>query len=508
MVDQNLIERSPLNLAIVGGGKTCFAFLEMFGRQRIPHLNINIIGVCDPDHSSEALELARSLGIYTTKYYPDLFGLEGLNGILELSDDRDILLDIVKKRPKNIGILDYQMAKFVANFFDLTQRLETAEDQVVYEKMAVDFLIHQANERIVVMKPDFTIVEANEAYLKATNKSSRDVIGGRCYEITHGLTTPCFSAQPWLGCPVVETLRTGESAHVIHEHPSSDGNFSYCNMVAYPIKNKDGEIIRIIEVWRDITEELSTKWEKRAKALLDDFKKLIQEDRMISLGKLAASCVHEINNPIHGLLTFSHLMLDTVKKGTLSPEDLDEFNRFLTIMCDELDRCGNIISGLLSFSREPTLEYKDIDIHDVLKSGITLTDHKMELQEIKLETELSPHPLLLKGDVNQLQQCFLNLIFNAIEAMPDGGTLNLSTSLSGDKQKMFIFVKDTGCGIREADQEHIFDPFYTTKGEGEGTGLGLSIVYGIVKTHQGEIKVESTIDKGTTVRLSFPVHIP
>ena len=85
--------------------------------------------------------------------------------------------------------------------------------------------------------------------------------------------------------------------------------------------------------------------------------------------------------------------------------------------------------------------------------------------------------------------------------------MNLSTGLSDDKQKVFIFVKDTGCGIQEVDQEHIFDPFYTTKGEGEGTGLGLSIVYGIVKTHQGEIKVESTIDKGTTVRLSFPVHI-
>ena len=507
MVDQNLIERSPLNLAIVGGRKTCIAFLERFGRQRIPHLNINIIGVCDPSQSSEALELAKSLGIYTTNHYPDLFSLEGLNGILELSNDQDILLDIIKKRPKNIGILDYHIAKFVSNLFDLTQRLETAEDQVAYEKMAVDFLIHQANERIVVMKPDFTIVEANEAYLKATNKSSRDVIGGHCYEITHGLTTPCSSAQPWLGCPVIETLRTGESAHVIHEHPASDGNFSYCNMVAYPIKNKDGEIIRIIEVWRDITEELSTQWEKRAKALIDDFKKLVQEDRMISLGKLVASCVHEINNPIHGLLTFSHIMLDTVKKGTLSPEDLDEFDRFLTIMCGELARCGNIISGLLSFSREPTLEYKDIDIHDVLKSVITLTGHKMELQEIKLETELFPHPLLLKGDVNQLQQCFLNLIFNAIEAMPDGGTLNLSTGLSDDKQKVFIFVKDTGCGIQEVDQEHIFDPFYTTKGEGEGTGLGLSIVYGIVKTHQGEIKVESTIDKGTTVRLSFPVHI-
>jgi signal transduction histidine kinase len=176
-------------------------------------------------------------------------------------------------------------------------------------------------------------------------------------------------------------------------------------------------------------------------------------------------------------------------------------------MCSELERCGNIISGLLSFSRTPSVEYKDIDIHDVLKSVITLTSHKMELQEIKLETDLFPYPLLMRGDVNQLQQCFLNLFFNSIEAMPEGGTLSLSTNLSSDKQTMIVFVKDTGCGIREEDREHIFDPFFTTKGEGEGTGLGLSIVYGIVKTHNGEIKVEGNDPQGTTVRLSFPINI-
>lgn len=506
MVNQNLIERSPLNLAIVGGKKICLAFLEMFGPRNVSHLNISIIGVCDPHPQSEALELARSLGIYTTNSYRDLFKLKGLNGILELSNDQSILRDIIEKRPKDIGVLDYNMGKFIARFFDLTRRLETAEKQVVLEKMATDFMIHQANERIVVMKPDFTIVEANEAYLKATNKSSQDVLGAHCYEITHGLTTPCSSAQPWLGCPVVETLRTGESAQVIHEHPSSDGNFKYCDMVAYPIKNRDGEVIRIIEIWRDITKELSTQWEKRVNALIDDFKKLIQEDRMISLGKLAASCVHEINNPIQGLLTFSHLMLDTVKKGSLTSDDLDEFNRFLTIMCGELDRCGNIISGLLSFSREPMLEYRAIDIHDVLRSVIALTSHKMKLQEIHLVTDLFPRPLLLRGDVNQLQQCFLNLIFNAVEAMPEGGNLSLSSRLSTNKENMIILVGDTGCGIREEDREHIFDPFFTTKGEGEGTGLGLSIVYGIVKTHNGDIKVESDEGRGTTIRVTFPVQ--
>ena len=174
--------------------------------------------------------------------------------------------------------------------------------------------------------------------------------------------------------------------------------------------------------------------------------------------------------------------------------------------CDELERCGNIISGLLSFSREPALGFKDVDLNEVLDAVIALTRHKMELQNIKLNTNMYPRPLVLQGDVNQLQQCFLNLIFNAIEAMSKGGELHLMSAIQDNDNKIKIEIRDTGCGIREENLEHIFDPFFTTKGEGEGTGLGLSIVYGAVKAHRGDIKMESEPGKGTTFILDFPIQ--
>jgi signal transduction histidine kinase len=304
---------------------------------------------------------------------------------------------------------------------------------------------------------------------------------------------------------MVETLRTGKSAHVVHDHSISGSQSKYCNIVTYPLKDHNGEISRVIEVWRDITEELSPSWEERVKELKSDLQKLVQEDRMISLGKLAASCAHEINNPIQGLLTFSHFMQEILDEGDPSHEDLEQFKKHLSLMSKELERCGNIVSGLLSFSRESTIEYKDTDLNELLNAVITLTRHTMELRGIDLITKLSPGMLMIRGNGSQLQQCFLNLIFNAVEAMPDGGQLTILSKLDKAEKNAIIEIRDTGYGIPEENLNQIYDPFFTTKGEGEGTGLGLSIVYSVTKNHEGKIKIDSEVGKGTSFILNFPL---
>ena len=226
---------------------------------------------------------------------------------------------------------------------------------------------------------------------------------------------------------------------------------------------------------------------------------------MISLGKLVASSVHEINNPIQGLLTFSDLMQDILRDDNPSPKDLEKFKKFLSLMSNELERCGNIISGLLSFSRQSEIEYKDVDINEILEQVLVLTRHKMEIQGIQLSMKSFSTPLIVNGHVNQLQQCFLNLIFNAIEVMPLGGQLTVVSDLDKARENALVEIRDTGCGIPEENLGHIFEPFFTTKEEGEGTGMGLSIVYGIVKNHGGDIKVESQVGKGSSFVLSFPI---
>lgn len=333
----------------------------------------------------------------------------------------------------------------------------------------------------MVLNPDFTIAEANDSFLSLVQRTRDATIGAMCYEVSHGLSAPCPEAHPGLKCPMVETLSTGQSAHVIHEMPEA----AYCNIVTYPLMDHNHRIIRVIEIWRDISEEIASRWNDRYDKLKVVLKNMIQEDWLISLGKLVASCVHEINNPIQGLMTFAAVMQSMLAEESLSAQGVREFRHFLDLMAAELERCGKIVSGLLSFSRETPTQYKEIDLNDIVRSVLTLTRHKMELQQIGPHLELSDAPLIIEGDTNQLQQCLLNLVFNAMEAI-------------------VIEIEDTGCGICDADLDQIFNPFFTTKAEGQGTGLGLSIVHGVVKVHHGEVQVESHVGQGSRFTLRFP----
>lgn len=506
--NRKISDRTPYHLAVVGGGRTFKSLFELFRLESFSFLNIDLVGVCDIDPDAEGLRLAEGIGIYTTHDYRDLFKIKNLDYIIELTHDREVLLDLIRTAPKRVGVLDHRLGRLFLNISSIVDRLRTAEYHLFVEKMFSDFLIQESSGAIVVLNTDFTIEDANEAYLKQVDRSREAVIGAYCYEISHGLNAPCAIADPALRCPMIETLKTGRSAHVIHEINRSRRLKRYGNIVTYPLKNRAGEVSRVIEIWRDITKEIDSRWETRVAELKADLNKIVQEDRVASLGKLAASCAHEINNPIQGLLTFTRLMQNILDEGNSSPEASEDFKRYLSLMSRELERCGKIVSGLLSFSRSSPVGYTDIDLNEFFKEIVTLTCHKMELQNIQLVLHLSSRPLEIQGDLNQLQQCFLNLIFNAIEAMPEGGRLTLQTRLNARRKKVRIDIKDTGPGIDGAHLPHIFDPFFTTKEKGEGTGLGLSIVYGIVKNHKGDIKVDSRIGEGCAFVLTFPMSSP
>ena len=495
-----------LNLALVGGDETGRFFLDFFRRIPLPHVEVHILGVCDTDPQAPGFQLARDLGIFATHDYREILELSGLDGVLELTNSRELFLEMMRLRPEGVWILEHGVSGLLQTLLLLIRDLGRKDREMALEKTVSKFLMQQAHERIVVLEPDFKIADASEGYLKAVNKSKKEVIGRHCHEITHGLSSPCSQCLPEMGCPLVETLRTGQSAHVIHEHVMDGERRTYCDLETYPVRtNENGEIVRVIEIWRDITEQLSSRWEVRLKELKTDLEKLVQEDRLISLGKLAASCAHEINNPIQGLLTFCNLMQSMLSRGKPTAGELGEFRHYLGLMSRELERCGGIVSGLLSFARESTMEAREVELKEVIQSVLALTRHKMELQDITPVVDCAEQPLTIRGDVNQLQQCLLNLVFNAIEAMPGGGDLKVTLKPDEVGRNALMIIEDSGCGIPEKHMDKIFDPFFTTKEEGEGTGLGLSIVYGILKNHDGRIEVHSRVGRGTSFSLRFPL---
>ena len=346
-------KKTPLRIAIVGGGRACRFLLESSNLESLPYFEIKIAGVCDINPAAEGLLAAQRMGIYTTNDFRDFFELENLDGIIELTNNRDVLSELIQLSPKRIGILEYNIGRLLRKLFTADQNLRSAKQQILQEQAMRAFLLQENDQRIMVLDADFTVQDVNDAYLAIIGKSRSEVIGKPCYSVIHGFTDPCDTLKSAFACPMLETIRTGKPASVIQPDPQGGSQPAYNNIVTYPIKDGAGKTVRVIEIWQDITKEISTRLEERENELRSDLNKLIQEDRLISLGKLVASCVHEINNPIQGLLTFSHLIQENLAKPALAPDELDQLRQFVELMSVELERCGNIISGLLSFSGNP-----------------------------------------------------------------------------------------------------------------------------------------------------------
>jgi len=232
---------------------------------------------------------------------------------------------------------------------------------------------------------------------------------------------------------------------------------------------------------------------------------ILHQDKMMSLGRLAASVAHEINNPLSGVLNYVRLMQRILGRGRLTDENTEKFKNQLELVESEISRCSQIVSSLLTFSRksEPVLD--KISVDDLINRSVLLCRHKLELTKIELTISINSHLPPVEGDFNQLQQCLINLIFNAIDAMPGGGKLEIAAESGQPEGFVTISVKDTGSGISEKDLPHIFEPFYTTKKNGYGVGLGLSTVYGIMERHRGGVEVKSRPGGGAVFMLRLPL---
>jgi PAS domain S-box-containing protein len=259
------------------------------------------------------------------------------------------------------------------------------------------------------------------------------------------------------------------------------------------------EEIGLVAFFRDLRKV------KRLKQQFLDQANYLHQDKMISLGKLAASVVHELNNPLTGILNYIRLMIKILGRDSLSSEQMHKFQRYLDLVGSEVSRCSDIVSNLLEFSRKPKLEFSEVDPNALLEKSLLLCKYKLTLQNIKIKTDLYPKIPKVLGDFNELQQCLLNLIFNAADAMEDGGSLTLESYFSPTKGLVELKVTDTGRGITREDLSKVFDPFFSTKKEGKGLGLGLSVVHAIIDRHRGTISAESTPGKGTVFTITLPV---
>ncbi len=263
------------------------------------------------------------------------------------------------------------------------------------------------------------------------------------------------------------------------------------------IKDEKGHTIGTLSSGADITEKKQTEEE------------LIRSEKLASLGQLAASVAHEVNNPLAGIMVYVKLLLKKYRNGEIQSETTGEQ---LTKMEKELDRTTRIIRNLLDFARQSEPSMRPVEINKVIEAALLLVGNQINLENVRLVKELDPNLPLVLADSDKIQQVLINIILNAIQAMPQGGKMTISTSTADSikimdslKNCVRIDIEDTGIGIPKENLHKLFTPFFTTKGKGTGVGLGLSVVHGIIGKHKGKIEVESEPNVGTTFSIYLEV---
>lgn len=288
------------------------------------------------------------------------------------------------------------------------------------------------------------------------------------------------------------------------------------------VRSKD-ELGLLARTFNEMTEELhrshaeniawSNTLESKVREKTADLERVHRQmvgvEKMASLGNLASSVAHELNNPLEGILTFARLLIKRIRKTSLPPEEIQSYTDDLKLVADEAQRCGNIVKNLLIFARQGGMAFQKTSLGTIIERCVLLVNHHAVINNVTLGSKVEGDDTI-ECDPNQIQQVLMGMMVNAIEAIKgaglDNGTLSVSAERQGDS--LVLRVADTGPGMSDEVKAHIFEPFFTTKSEGKGVGLGLAIAYGIIQRHRGTVEVDSVFGKGTTFVITLPSTQP
>jgi len=375
---------------------------------------------------------------------------------------------------------------------DITERKRAEEDQ---EKLIIDIrkaleavgrskkewqdTFDSITDMISIHDKDYNIIKANRAFSANLGLSPQEVINRKCYELIHH-----GASSPIAGCPHQRTLRDKvlASEEVFDEKTKKTYGVS-----THPYFSPDGEILGSIHITRDITEEKEREM------------RMIMTERLASLGQMASGIAHEINNPLESVMISTEMLLLRVAKDNY---DHAQFERYLKIIDEEVMRCRDITSNMLSFARQTTLNKSDIDVQLLLDKTVELLGYQGRLKNVTVRKKYG-EKFLLSENEGELRQVFLVLLINALDAMENKGAITVETGTEAGGA--WVRISDTGPGIAPENLQKIFNPFFSTKTEKGGTGLGLSIAHRIIANNRGAIHVSSEQGQGATFTITLPL---
>jgi two-component system NtrC family sensor kinase len=613
--------RRESHVAFVGGGRDCVHLLKCLHEGRLP-LPIKVLGIADTDDSAPGMVLARELGIQTTTRHVDLFSLEGLDIIIDLTGSSEVAESLMHGKPSEVSFLDRKAAE--ALLFPLIA--EEGELEVFpapkngRKRQHTQTILDSLPYRIMVVNNDMTINMVNQTFLRNMGLSYEDVLGKHCYEVRYGLNRPCGECDK--PCYLEEVKKQRRTISTIHDICGEGGEERFEVITVSPILDDQGEIVNILEASRDVTERIKLEREvqksqvflqnviqsaadgivvvdtkggvllfnegmerltgytaeeimewghlskfynmdlakenmnlmrsdqhgpvgklnpvsmsitgrggeeipvtlsasiikingaevgsvgvftdmreilRMRKDLEEAHLKLVESEKIASVGRMAAGVAHEINNPLSGILIYAELVKDNIKGNDEVFGDIQE-------IIDQTLRCKKIVSDLLEFSRQSIGKASSFSLEKLISKCLNLLINQASFQNIDVRLDIDRDLPEMVGDMGQLQQVFTNLFINAADAMEGKGRLEIKARYDSERSRFLISLADTGPGIPTGYRDKVFDIFFTTKPVGKGTGLGLSISRNIIKLHGGSIEFECPPEGGTTFNIELPLE--
>jgi two-component system NtrC family sensor kinase len=354
--------------------------------------------------------------------------------------------------------------------------------------------VHQANQRVL------GIIDADLS-LELVERQIRQHLANLTWFLLGAIAFGCAAATGFMWVVVYRPVKE----LIDGTHRVAGGDLDY----RLPVRSDD-ELGDLAASFNRMTAEVGgvqAKIEEQVRRKTLELEKvhktLLRSEKMASIGKLAATVAHEINNPLFGILTYARLVLRELMKHEVPRRD--EMAEQLQTIERESKRCGDLVKNLLTFSRQAPSVREPNDLNTVVHRAVLLVKHKLEMQNIAFEEKLAEHLPPVLCDANQIQQVILVLLMNASEAMGKGGQLEVSTGFDSQTEQGVVRVKDNGSGIPPDVMPRIFDPFFTTKEDQNRTGLGLAVAHSIVEQHGGEITVRSEPGLGTEFQVGLPM---
>jgi two-component system NtrC family sensor kinase len=255
---------------------------------------------------------------------------------------------------------------------------------------------------------------------------------------------------------------------------------------------------------RNWSDTLQKKVREKTEELNKFHERIFHMEKMISLGKLAATVAHELNNPLEAILTYAKLIARRIRKEPARTPLMQQSLEDSEFISQESQRCGTIVRNLLLFSKKEVNDFALVPIRRIVESAAQIVQHHFQISNIRFSATFDDEQASIMCDEQQVRQALVALFVNAVEAMSDGGAITVHTGPAEDPGMLALAVTDTGIGVPARDIPHIFEPFFTTKKDAKGVGLGLSVVYGIVERHGGTIAVTSKESAGSTFLLTLP----